>query len=304
VGRADGALAQRRDLEAGRLNVPAWPAIAAAQRGDRAARVPFVVDGDPVGSIARAHLPALRQVIGAGWQVQDDGVALHGAALDATLAQVNAALRARGLIRAWRDEPYPLFGGAGGAVLAHIERASSRFWGTLTLGAHANGYVAGSDGRPVALWIAQRAFDKATDPGLHDNLIGGGVPAGQSPWMTLQREGWEEAGLDAGLLRQARPGRVLHIERDIPEGWQVEHLHVFDLALPPGVQPANQDGEVAGFECLPVARALALARSAAMTVDASLATLDFALRHDLLGDEAPTLAAAAAHLWRGHAHSA
>jgi 8-oxo-dGTP pyrophosphatase MutT (NUDIX family) len=177
-----------------------------------------------------------------------------------------------------------------------MERAAARFWGTLTRGAHANGYVAGADGRPLALWIAQRAFTKATDPGLHDNLVGGGVPAGQSPWETLQREGFEEAGLDAECMAAARPGRVLAIDRAVPEGWQHEHLHVFDLALPADRVPHNQDGEVQGFELLPVTQAIARARGGSMTVDASLATLDFLLRHRLLGPEHGALEAALAPL--------
>jgi 8-oxo-dGTP pyrophosphatase MutT (NUDIX family) len=277
--------------------VPGWPAIAAARAGDRSARAPFWLRGTPVGSVARAHLAALRELVGAA---AGDGAVMLGSD-DAELAALNQALRQRGLILAWRDEAYPVFAPDGVQVLARIERASSRFWGTLTFGAHANGFVAGPDGRPSALWIAQRSFDKATDPGQHDNLIGGGVPAGQSPWQTLQREGWEEAGLSDDVLRSARPGRVLHIERDIPEGWQAEHLHVFDLELPAGLAPHNQDGEVHAFSLLPIPDALALARGGTMTVDASLATLDFALRHGLLGDEADTLAAAVAPLIVGPA---
>lgn len=275
-----------------------WPAIAVARRGDRAARVPLWLGDEAVGSIARAHLPALRQLAaGDGWRVTDDGVQRDPAGAEAAFAALNPCLRDAGLVLAWRDEPYPVFG-ADGRVRCRIERAASRFWGTLTQGAHANGWVAGADGRPAALWIAQRAFSKATDPGLHDNLIGGGVPAGQSPWQTLQREGWEEAGLPAALLATAVPGRVLHLARDIAEGWQHEHLHVFDLQLPEGVVPANQDGEVQAFRCLPVAEAVALACGGTMTVDASLATLDFVLRHRLLPPPAlAALATAAAALW-------
>jgi 8-oxo-dGTP pyrophosphatase MutT (NUDIX family) len=123
---------------------------------------------------------------------------------------------------------------------------------------------------------------KATDPGLHDNLVGGGVPAGQSPFQTLVREGWEEAGLPPERMQQARAGSVLRLLRDIPEGLQHEWLHVYDLPMPAGLQPGNQDGEVAGFQCLPVADALALAAGDTMTVDAALVTLDFALRHALI----------------------
>ena len=293
-----GGLGGTRDVrDVGGKSRAHWPAIAAARQGDRAARVPFAVGDDTVGSVARTHLPALRELAGPQWSVSDAGVSLRASDVDAAFAQVNARLRAQGLIVAWRDEPYPVFAGDTARELGRIERASSRFWGTLTLGAHANGWVAGPDGRPAALWIAQRAFTKATDPGQHDNLIGGGVPAGQSPWETLQREGFEEAGLAEALLRTAQPGRVLRLERDIPEGWQLEWLHVFDLELPEGLVPLNQDGEVERFDLLPVAQAIALARGASMTVDASLATLDFALRHGLLGAEAEALAAEAALLW-------
>ena len=258
-----------------------WPAVAAARSHDPSLRVPFVVDGRVVGSVARAHLPAL-----AAWplwlRVDDTGVAMLAAERDAALVSVNAALRAQGLIRAWRDETFPLFDPDTRAVLAHIERAATRFWGTLTLGAHANGYVADAAGQPTHVWIAQRSPHKATDPGLFDNLIGGGVPAGQSPLQALVREGWEEAGLQPDQLAGAVAGRVIRLQREIPEGLQVEDLHVYDLRLSADVMPVNQDGEVARFELLPVAQALALAAGDTMTVDAALVTLDFGLRHDLL----------------------
>jgi 8-oxo-dGTP pyrophosphatase MutT (NUDIX family) len=198
------------------------------------------------------------------------------------LAQINEALRDDGLIKAWRNETYPVACLASGECLATFERAASRFWGTLTLGTHATGYVADESGRPTHLWIAQRALDKATDPGAWDNLVGGGVPAGQSPLEALVREAWEEAGLRPTQLQGLRPGRVIRLRRDIPEGLQLEDVHGFDLAMPPGLVPANQDGEVAGFELLPVAEALARAAGTQMTVDAALVTLDFALRHGLV----------------------
>ena len=257
-----------------------WPALHQATAHDAAARVPFVLNGRSVGSVARAHLAALRAL---GVVAGEQGVTLQ--ATDAALAALNDALRAKGLILAWRDEPFAIFDPGSGARLGTMERAAARFWGTLTLGAHANGYVADTQGRPTHLWIAQRAFTKATDPGKHDNLIGGGVPDGQSPLQTLQREGWEEAGLPAAALQAARAGSVLRLLRDIPEGLQHEWLHAYDLPLPPDLQPQNQDGEVAGFACLPLAEALALAAGDTMTVDAALVTLDFALRHALL-DEA------------------
>jgi 8-oxo-dGTP pyrophosphatase MutT (NUDIX family) len=231
--------------------------------------------------VPRAALPVLQ-----AWPqwlaLTPQAVALVAPDPDAALAQMNAALREQGWVRAWRDELFAITDPATGRHLARTERAASRFWGTLTLGAHANGYLADSRGRPTHLWVAQRSFSKATDPGMRDNLVGGGVPMGQTPHETLVREGWEEAGLTPQQMAPARHGSVLRLHRDIPEGLQLEDLHAFDLALPQGLSPQNQDGEVAGFACLPVAEALALAASGAMTVDAELVTLDFALRHRLL----------------------
>ena len=265
-------------------------AIDAAQRHDAAARRPLHLGDRAVGSVAAGALPVLR--VHAPWlQERDDGVlstALRDEALDAAFAATHVALRERGLITGWRDEIYAVVPAWGAPVLARIERAAARFWGTLTFGAHANGYVAGPDGRPSHLWIARRSPHKPTDPGKFDNLIGGGVPHGQTPFETLVREGWEEAGLAADLVLRATHGRVIDLQRTLPDcaghGLQREQLFVYDLALPPGLQPRNQDGEVASLQLLPVAEALALAAGDTMTVDAALATLDFALRWRLLGE--------------------
>jgi 8-oxo-dGTP pyrophosphatase MutT (NUDIX family) len=256
-------------------------------------RVPLLVAGETLGSIARADLAALRELLGreaaparpAAWlRVHEEAVELAGPpeACTALLAPLNRALQAQGRVRGWRDETYALVRRHGEPPRALLERAAARFWGTLTFGAHANGYVADAQGRPTHLWIAQRSLTKPTDPGLLDNLVGGGVPHGQTPFEALVREGWEEAGLPAAHMRTARPHSVLEVARDIAEGWQHEHLHVFDLEVPAGLVPCNQDGEVGALHCLPVAEALAHAATGEMTVDAALATLDFALRHDLL----------------------
>jgi 8-oxo-dGTP pyrophosphatase MutT (NUDIX family) len=278
-----------------------WPALAAAQSCDGNTRVPFRVAGRQVGSVARSHLAALR-AWPAWLDVGEEAVALIATDREHALAEVHIALRAQGLIHAWRDETFPLFDPETRVPLALMERAATRFWGTLTLGAHLNGYVTGADGRPERLWVAQRSFTKPTDPGRFDNLVGGGVPAGQSPFAALVREAWEEAGLAADLMAAARPGRGLRLHRDIPEGRQLEDLHAWDLALPPAWTPHNHDGEVAGFRLLPVADALALAAGDTMTVDAALVTLDFALRHGLLdaADAAPLREALFTHAVRGN----
>jgi 8-oxo-dGTP pyrophosphatase MutT (NUDIX family) len=256
-----------------------WLAVAAATRADTR-RVPFVVRERAVGSVAVDDLDALRRHA-RRFDVGEESVRARDPDPTEALVSVNATLRELGLVRAWRDETFAIPDPATLETLALTERAAARFWGTLTFGAHATGFVRGADGRPAALWIAQRSPHKATDPGRFDNLIGGGVPAGQTPAEALVREGFEEAGLDAGALACARPAGVLRLTRDIAEGFQHEWLYSFDVELPPGLVPLNQDGEVAGFTLMPVAQAAALAGGDDMTVDAALVTLDFLVRHRL-----------------------
>ena len=281
-----------------------WPAIDRATAHDAKARRPFrVLEGGqlvPVGSVDRRHLPVLSR-----WPSML-AASEHGADLllpdqdsrSRALAEIHSSLREDGLLPGWRDEPYPIVDGRL-EVLAVIERAASRFWGTLTFGAHCNGFVREEGERPTHLWIARRSADKATDPGRLDNLVGGGVRQGQSMRQTIVREGWEEAGLKRAFASRAVEGRVVSLDRDIPEGRQNEWIQVYDLEMPASFVPSNQDGEVMGFARLTIAEALECAAGDEMTVDASLVTLDFALRRFLF--DAPTQAcldAAAAALWR------
>jgi 8-oxo-dGTP pyrophosphatase MutT (NUDIX family) len=252
-------------------------------------RLPFFVGAHPAGSVAREHAAALCE-----WprwlELHADRITLTAAAdaREAAFATINAALRESGLIRAWRNEFFVVVDEVTGEALTRFERAAARFWGTLSFGAHANGVVRGADGHVQWMWIAQRAFDKATDPGLFDNLVGAGVPCGQTPRQALERECWEEAGIDGrsnprqrAWLDAMAPASVLELDRAIPEGWQHEHLHAFDLWLPEDFEPRNIDGEVAGFTRMAPSEAIALAASGRMTVDATLVVADFALRHGL-----------------------
>jgi 8-oxo-dGTP pyrophosphatase MutT (NUDIX family) len=266
------------------------------EQGTLRPRLPVWLDGHRVGSLAPEHR-ALLAAHPADFALADAAVhiTLAGPARQERLHAHHQRWHQEGVIRAWRGETYALcalHGAAGivaGTPLLPIERAAARFWGSLTLGAHATGFVRGADGRPALLWIAQRAHNKATDPGRLDNLVGGGVPLGQSAHEALVREAWEEAGVPPAWAATAVPAGVMTVERDVLDtgqwGRQLEWLHSFDLELPAHFKPANQDGEVQGFRAVGLAEALALAcgvsAGGGMTDDAALVTRDFLRRHGL-----------------------
>jgi len=135
-----------------------WPALAAAHDHAPERRLPVLVGDAEVGSVARGHLPALAAFAEA-LTVADDAVRL---VRPAALAHINEALRRDGLIVGWRDETYALVDPATLRRLGRLERAASRFWGTLTFGAHCNGYVAGLQLLSVAEALALAASDEMT----------------------------------------------------------------------------------------------------------------------------------------------
>jgi 8-oxo-dGTP pyrophosphatase MutT (NUDIX family) len=134
-----------------------------------------------------------------------------------------------------------------------------------------NGIV---DALEPTLWLARRAETKPIDPGMWDNLVAGGIGHGFDARGALEKECWEEAGIGADLVAHLVERGTLDVLREVPEGIQNETLFAFDLALPADFTPVNQDGEVAGHLSASVDAALAIMADCAMTVDATLVTLD------------------------------
>ena len=129
------------------------------------------------------------------------------------------------------------------------------------------------------------------DPGMLDNLVGGGIAAGTSVAATVVKEAWEEAGLPPDLARTARAAGSVEIRRAQPDGLHLETIFVHDLDLPDDVVPVNQDGEVSGFRLATPSEAAQLAANASgpdvVTADASLVIADWLMRHDHVSKGSP-----------------
>lgn len=228
----------------------------------------------PAGGVAAALigsvLPHLAErLAAAGLPLRDAGGRWHiepgpAAAVDATLADIARWLHGNGCAGSWRDELLRVTDAAGDCVGA-IERAAMRPLGIATQAVHL--VVSDENGQ---VWVQQRAFDKATDPGLWDTAMGGLVTAGESPLQALQRETWEEAGLRIGELRGVQPFGRITVRRPVAEGYMVEHIEMFEATAPNGMLPMNQDGEVERFECLGVASLVERMHADAFTPEAGM----------------------------------
>ncbi|CAN0388353.1 unnamed protein product [Ectocarpus sp. 12 AP-2014] len=65
-----------------------------------------------------------------------------------------------------------------GDVLFRLERAAMIHFGVPSYGVHLNGYVKATDTEPMRVWIGVRSVSKATYPGMWDQMVAGGQPAG------------------------------------------------------------------------------------------------------------------------------
>lgn len=228
---------------------------------------------------------------------RDDGLAFNPALHDATarsvaLDAVVRQLAAEGALTPWRDERFAVAGELGGLPLFEIERSAARYFGIATHAAHVNATTT-VDGIE-RMWIARRSPHKAIDPGLLDNLVAGGIASGATVRSTVIKEAREEAGIPEKLASTARPASLLSILREVPDGIQRETIHVHDLLLPPGFEPRNEDGEVAGYRLATVDEVSTLIGNDEgqdiVTVDAAAVIADWLQRHGHVPADDPAAA--------------
>jgi len=189
---------------------------------------------------------------------------VSGDDFDAAVAELATTLFQAGCLMRWRGELLDVW--ADGQSIAAIERGAVRALGTVTRAVHLNAWSEAGD-----LWVARRALDKATDPGMWDTLVGGLVGFGESDDLALVRESAEEAGLAESVLTSRTATRLIgRMQRRLPEGFQCEDILTSECVLSPDVVPANQDGEVMEIVCLPPETIVQMLRDGQFTVEAGI----------------------------------
>ena len=226
--------------------------------------------------------------------VRHDGIAFVRTidsvpARTAALERVARTLEAEGSLTAWRDERYAVAREFGVAPWFLLERAAARYFGIHTYAVHVNGLVRRGD--EIAMWIARRSPTKAIDPGMLDNLVGGGIAHGQSIASAVVKEAWEEAGIPPDAAVTASPAGEVRVCRELADGLERETIFVHDIVLAPDFTPGCQDGEAVEHRLVALHDAGVLIGNETgrdvVTANASLVILDCLLRRGVIGLDAP-----------------
>ncbi|POM61543.1 RNA-binding protein, partial [Phytophthora palmivora] len=198
--------------------------------------------------------------------------------------KMEAELKQEGAFPFWQDEFYMAKTTFSSPTLFNYHRGVGPYFGLSQFATHLNGFVRDKDtGVVTHVWIATRAASKKRWPLMHDTIVGGGLPAGISALDNMVKEAQEEAGLEPSWARQRFVAAGRYVSKH-PYGLTNDTMFIFDLELPRGIAPVNQDGEVESFDLLPVQDALSRLWSEPKRFkpDVCILLLDFFIRHGVL----------------------
>ncbi len=261
---------------------PLWLADlrASSQLAPARPRLPLLAGGVVVGSVEAdvlnkiASLPFNHGHSLLSRQEHEGASAWHLAGEpSAGLHALALALRDLGLAHAWRDEQLAVTGSEG-QQLATVERAVVRVLGIATRAVHLIGRA--PDGRH---WVQQRSLTKPNDPGMWDTLMGGMIGAADTLAGALERETWEEAGLQLNQLKDLASGGHVDIRRPCDDGsgagYVIERIDWYHCTVPDGLEPVNQDGEVERFVLMDTSEMLERMHNNEFTREAALIQADW-----------------------------
>jgi len=267
----------------------------------------FAVDGVRVGKVTKKVADLLCQSSPSSpvFDIDSSGdrpvlvlTEYAGSTVDArteSVMSVMTHLKDEGIITGWRDELYPLATGFYNEPLFFVERAAAPFLGMLQYGVHINGLVKTQDGEEE-MWIARRSATKSQYPGMTDQIVAGGQPAGLGLMENVLKECQEEAGIpDELTLKGIKPAGAVSYEVIEDIGWEQSLitrlvLFTYDLELPSDFQPKVVDGEVEEFFRWGVDEQLAaMARDFQdpMKPNCYLCVIDYLLRKGQISPEVP-----------------
>jgi len=260
--------------------------IKACNNANPARYVPFRINGLSMGALRPDFATALVS-LGSDFVRDDNGefcFAPHVVNLDDRNRVLDTAARAlhdKGVIRRLHGERFDIRTTLGHDPLCQLDRSAMPYFGFRSWGVHMNGYV--RKGNDIHMWVAHRAKDKPTYPGMLDNMVAGGQPAGLGFLENMIKECAEEAAIPETLSRNLKPVGTISYLYETNEGLKPDVMVNYDLELPADFVPQCADGEVERFELLPLAEVAEIVRkSFDFKFNCALVIIDFLIRHGFL----------------------
>ena len=215
-------------------------------------RYPFLIDGVRFGFVTNEFAQTLNQFpdvfILTGSELRlSEALTTPKMRTDA-VATVLEECRRQGMIQAWNDELFAVKNDFSDPEVMAVQRAAVAHFGLRAYGVHVDGLVNTRQGEK--LWIATRAANKTTFPGMLDHIVAGGQPAGMGLLENVIKEADEEASIPESLASKAQLKSTITYCTESQNGLKPDTLFAFDLTLPEDFVPQSNDGEVASFELL------------------------------------------------------
>uniref|UniRef100_A0A8C6X725 Nudix hydrolase domain-containing protein n=1 Tax=Naja naja TaxID=35670 RepID=A0A8C6X725_NAJNA len=133
------------------------------------------------------------------------------------------------------------------------------------------------------MWLARRALNKPTYPGLLDNLAAGGISSELGVRETLIKECQEEACIPASLATLSKSvGTISYTYEGSDGGIYPECQFVYDLELPEEFVPRVGDGEVQEFYLWSLDKVKEAIGSSDFKPNCAMVALDFLIRHSYI----------------------
>jgi len=209
-----------------------------------------------------------------------DDVSKRNTALD----QVLRDLRGKDLLtplKGWRDECYEIKRKFSESPLFKIERSASPLFGMRKYGVQINGYVNHST-LGLCIWFQRRSPTKPTWPNMMDNFVGGGISEGINVLETAIKEAAEEANVPKELSANLISTGSVSFFHESTRGIHPNTEFVFDLELPERFVPHNNDGEVSGWQLVPVDQVVNIICSEDFKITSSPVVIDWLIRRGII----------------------
>ena len=243
--------------------------------------VPFLTqEGMRIGWVRKDRLDLLKLYPNVLKVMADKVILLSPSGME----ELTRDLHRKEIIQHWRDEPFVASERFADPTLFHIERCAVPFFGVRAYGVHINGYVQTDAG--LKMWIAKRAEDRVICPGMLDNMVAGGQPAGLSLKENIIKECLEEANIPEKLVLQTKPVGAISYMMETDGGIKPDVMFCYDLKVPDDFIPENTDGEVESFELMPVEQVAEIVRERSeFKFNCNLVIIDFLIRHGIINPD-------------------